>query len=89
VSAVETLSETVVAIGDYAVGHDASAKNKIQLDVTGRLAFTVQRIRMHVSAAIDLVWLAEGWTRCPGVVRGHDRVALYDERTPEVFGWLG
>lgn len=60
VSGVATLGEAVVAIGDYAVGECAKAKNKVRLDVTSQLAATVQRVRMHGSAAIDLVWLAEG-----------------------------
>jgi myo-inositol-1(or 4)-monophosphatase len=66
VSSTATLPEAVVAIGDYAVGADAQAKNKLRLAVTGHLASAAQRIRMHGSAAIDLVWLAEG--RVDGVV---------------------
>lgn len=60
VSSATTLREAVVAIGDYAVGEDALEKNEIRLGITTRLAQVVQRIRMHGSAAIDLVWLAEG-----------------------------
>lgn len=60
VSAVTVLPESVVAVGDYAVGACADQKNTIRLGVTSRLASTVQRVRMHGSAAIDLVWLAEG-----------------------------
>ncbi|GAA1419840.1 inositol monophosphatase family protein [Catellatospora coxensis] len=66
VSSTATLTEAVVAMGDYAVGPGSAAKNRTRLAVTGRLANGVQRIRMHGSAAIDLVWLAEG--RVDGVV---------------------
>ncbi|MEU8074098.1 inositol monophosphatase family protein [Catellatospora citrea] len=66
VSSTARLAEAVVAIGDYAVGPGSAAKNRTRLAVTGRLASAAQRIRMHGSAAIDLVWLAEG--RVDGVV---------------------
>lgn len=66
VSSAGALADAVVAIGDYAVGSEATQKNAIRLRVTSRLATTVQRVRMHGSAAIDLVWLAEG--RIDGVV---------------------
>ena len=66
VGTVAGLGEAVVATGDYAVGLNAAEKNGIRLAVTRRLAATVQRIRMHGSAVIDLVWLAEG--RIDGVV---------------------
>jgi myo-inositol-1(or 4)-monophosphatase len=49
-----------VAIGDYAVGTDAAAKNAPRFALTRRLAETVQRVRMHGSAAIDLAFLAAG-----------------------------
>ena len=45
VSGTTDLRDAVVAIGDYAVGQDSIEEN---------------RVRMHGSAAIDLVWLAEG-----------------------------
>lgn len=60
VSANDDLSEAVIAIGDYAVGANAEERNKPRLDITAKLAATVQRVRMHGSAAIDLVWVAEG-----------------------------
>jgi myo-inositol-1(or 4)-monophosphatase len=59
-SAVADLADAVVAVGDYAVGEGSAAKNADRLSVTGRLVPRVQRIRMLGSAAIDLVWLAEG-----------------------------
>ncbi|SCF46212.1 Inositol monophosphatase family protein [Micromonospora marina] len=55
-----SLSEAVVGIGDFAVGMDAANKNRIRLALMARLAETVQRVRMSGSAAVDLVWLAEG-----------------------------
>lgn len=54
------LASAIVAIGDYAVGANSQAKNRERLDVTGRLAASVLRVRMLGSAAIDLAWLAEG-----------------------------
>jgi myo-inositol-1(or 4)-monophosphatase len=54
------LRDAVVAIGDYAVGDDACSRNSARLAITARLVGQAQRIRMHGSAAIDLVWLAEG-----------------------------
>jgi myo-inositol-1(or 4)-monophosphatase len=59
-STTDRLREAVVAIGDYAVGTGASEKNQTRLTLTKRLADNVQRLRMHGSAAIDLVWLAAG-----------------------------
>jgi myo-inositol-1(or 4)-monophosphatase len=66
VSARTAPRSAVVAIGDYAVGAGAEVKNATRLGVTERLASTVERIRMHGSAALDLAWLAEG--RIDGVV---------------------
>jgi myo-inositol-1(or 4)-monophosphatase len=54
------LASAIVAIGDYAVGANAEAKNRDRLGITARLAASVLRVRMLGSAAIDLVWLAEG-----------------------------
>ncbi|MFG1722537.1 inositol monophosphatase family protein [Micromonospora chalcea] len=60
VSDTTSLGEAVVGIGDFAVGADAANKNRIRLALMARLAATVQRVRMSGSAAVDLVWLAEG-----------------------------
>ncbi|MDT5029045.1 MAG: monophosphatase [Micromonosporaceae bacterium] len=59
-STVPSLQDAVVAIGDYAVGTDSHAKNRLRLAVTAQLSAHLQRIRMHGSAAVDLAWLAEG-----------------------------
>jgi myo-inositol-1(or 4)-monophosphatase len=56
------LSEAIISIGDYATGEDAGSRNRLRLALTGRLAETVQRVRMHGSAALDLAWLAQGRT---------------------------
>ncbi|GAA4605015.1 hypothetical protein GCM10023107_70290 [Actinoplanes octamycinicus] len=50
----------MVALGDYAVGDGADDKNRARFALTQRLATSVQRVRMHGSAAIDLAWLAAG-----------------------------
>jgi myo-inositol-1(or 4)-monophosphatase len=60
VSTTTALEQAIVAIGDYAVGRDAADGNRHRLAITARLASTVQRVRMHGSAAIDLAWLAGG-----------------------------
>src|SRR5690606_4889346 len=54
------LRDAIVAIGDYAVGEGAEAKNRQRIALTERLAANVQRVRMLGSAAIDLAWVVEG-----------------------------
>ncbi|WP_433307930.1 inositol monophosphatase family protein [Micromonospora sp. CA-269861] len=87
-SQVTDLRDAVVAIGDYAVGADASRKNTERLAITEQLTQHVQRIRMHGSAAIDLAWLAHGridafimlnnkpWDTVAGVVVAREAGAL-------------
>ncbi|MEV7988015.1 inositol monophosphatase family protein [Micromonospora sp. NPDC085948] len=87
-SQVTDLRDAVVAIGDYAVGADASRKNAERLAITEQLTRHVQRIRMHGSAAIDLAWLAQGridafimlnnkpWDTVAGVVIAREAGAL-------------
>ncbi|TNY36835.1 inositol monophosphatase family protein [Thermomonospora catenispora] len=60
VGATDRLQDAVVAISDYAVGEGADAENRIRLALSGRLAATVQRVRMLGSAALDLAWVADG-----------------------------
>ncbi len=60
VSGTTDLRDAVVAIGDYAVGRGSIEENRERIRLTERLANSVLRVRMHGSAAIDLVWLAEG-----------------------------
>lgn len=59
-SITSDLHESIVAIGDYAVGDQAADKNRTRLAITSRLAAQAQRVRMHGSAALDLAWLACG-----------------------------
>jgi myo-inositol-1(or 4)-monophosphatase len=54
------LSESIVSIGDYAVGQQAETKNRRRLRITALLAENVERVRMFGSAALDLAWVAEG-----------------------------
>jgi myo-inositol-1(or 4)-monophosphatase len=56
----ERLADSIVAIGDYAVGEGSDAKNAERLRITSALASTVQRVRMFGSAAVDLAWVADG-----------------------------
>ena len=62
VSRRDRLADAMVTIGDYAVGSDAAAQNRLRLNITAELARQVLRVRMLGSAAIDLAWLAEGKT---------------------------
>lgn len=56
------LGESIVSIGDYAVGTGASVRNEHRLSLTAELAASVERVRMLGSAAVDMAWLAEGRT---------------------------
>jgi myo-inositol-1(or 4)-monophosphatase len=60
VSRTSELTEALVAIGDFAVGADAIAKNAHRLAITRDLAEQAQRVRLFGSAAISLAWLAHG-----------------------------
>jgi myo-inositol-1(or 4)-monophosphatase len=62
VSKTTELSKAIVSIGDYAVGPNATEKNKVRLRLTALLAERVERIRMFGTAALDLAWVAEGRT---------------------------
>ncbi|WP_460697698.1 inositol monophosphatase family protein [Nocardia thraciensis] len=58
----EKLSTAIVSIGDYATGTCAESNNKRRLAITAALAANVERVRMFGSAALDLVWVADGRT---------------------------
>jgi myo-inositol-1(or 4)-monophosphatase len=60
VRSTETLSEAMVAIGDFAVGPDSEKRNRLRLQVVSEVASVALRVRMLGSAALDLAWLAEG-----------------------------
>ena len=57
------LSGSIISIGDYAVGDQAATKNEYRIRLTTLPADRVERVRMFGSAALDLVWVAEGRTR--------------------------
>jgi myo-inositol-1(or 4)-monophosphatase len=57
-----SLASAIVSIGDYATGPDAERKNERRLRLTQSLIENVERVRMFGSAALDLVWVAEGRT---------------------------
>jgi myo-inositol-1(or 4)-monophosphatase len=54
------LGDAIIAIGDYAVGDNASTKNSVRLALTALLAANIQRVRMLGTAATDLAWVAHG-----------------------------
>jgi myo-inositol-1(or 4)-monophosphatase len=64
------LGQSIITVGDYAVGEQAEAKNEARLALTGRLAQGAQRVRMLGSAAIDLAWLAHGRTDAAIILGG-------------------
>jgi myo-inositol-1(or 4)-monophosphatase len=59
-SRTSSLGRALVAIGDYATGHDSAAKNAQRLALTAALAANAERLRMLGTAATDLVWVAHG-----------------------------
>lgn len=86
------LNDAIIAIGDYAVGPNAEARNRLRLALTAQLAAEVQRVRMTGSAALDLAWLAEGkldaaltlsnhpWDMAAGVVIAREAGAVVIDR---------
>ncbi|MFJ9368765.1 inositol monophosphatase family protein [Nocardia sp. NPDC101769] len=87
-SHTQSVSQAIISIGDYAVGDDASNKNRHRLAVTTALAAQAERVRMFGSAALDLAWVAEGrtdacilltnkpWDMAAGVVIARESGAL-------------
>jgi myo-inositol-1(or 4)-monophosphatase len=65
------LGSAVVALGDYAIGDQADAKNRTRLALTTRLAGSVLRVRMLGSAATDLAWLSEGHLDASIILANH------------------
>jgi myo-inositol-1(or 4)-monophosphatase len=61
-SGTTDLIDAIVSIGDYAVGHNASARNQRRLALTRELVPRVERIRMFGAATLDLAFVAEGAT---------------------------
>ncbi|MBV8790027.1 MAG: inositol monophosphatase family protein [Mycobacterium sp.] len=59
-SDTDSLSGSIVSLGDYAVGHEAASQNLQRLALTGELVPRVERIRMIGAATLDLAFVAEG-----------------------------
>ncbi|AXX30420.1 inositol monophosphatase [Actinosynnema pretiosum subsp. pretiosum] len=59
-SRVTELPQAVVSLGDFAVGEDAHARNRVRLALLEHFGARAQRVRMVGSAAIDLAWVADG-----------------------------
>jgi myo-inositol-1(or 4)-monophosphatase len=88
----DSLRKAMVAVGDYATGRAAQAKNRARLAVTTRLVPMVERVRMFGSAAIDLAWVADGrvdaavmltnkpWDTAAGVVLAREAGARVVDR---------
>lgn len=54
------LEQSIVSFGDFAVGGGATQKNAKRFSALNALGERAMRVRMLGSAAIDLVWLANG-----------------------------
>lgn len=91
-SPARSLREAVVAVGDYAVGDRAEARNRARLAISQRLAGRAERVRMLGSAVIDLTWVAAGslgasvmlsnkpWETAAGVLLAREAGALVLDR---------
>ncbi len=60
VSDVDTLSSAILTYGDFAVGHNCDARNRVRYKYIETFGHQVQRVRMLGSAALHLAWLAAG-----------------------------
>jgi len=60
VSRTGSLNESIVSLGDYAVGPDAATHNRQRLALTAELVPLAERIRMVGAATLDLAFVAEG-----------------------------
>ena len=99
VSKATNLSESIVSIGDYAVGDQAAAKNARRIRLTTLLAERVERVRMFGSAALDLAWVAEGrtdatiilankpWDTAAGVLLSREAGAVVVDATGATHGF--
>jgi myo-inositol-1(or 4)-monophosphatase len=99
VSKATNLAESIVSIGDYAVGDQAASKNKRRIRLTTLLAERVERVRMFGSAALDLAWVAEGrtdatiilankpWDTAAGVLLAREAGALVVDATGAAHGF--
>lgn len=59
-AATVALADAIVAIGDYGTGPDAPARDRTAHALHEHLAPRAGRVRMLGSAAVDLVWVADG-----------------------------
>lgn len=87
------LAQSIVSIGDYAVGDHADQKNERRIRLTTLLAAQVERVRMFGSAALDLAWVADGrtdatvilankpWDTAAGVLLAREAGALVVDAT--------
>jgi myo-inositol-1(or 4)-monophosphatase len=83
-----SLDTAMVSIGDYATGANSGERSQARFRITALLAEHAQRVRMLGSAAIDLVWVAEGlldasimlsnkpWDTAPGVLIAREAGAI-------------
>ncbi|MFY1696294.1 MULTISPECIES: inositol monophosphatase family protein [unclassified Solwaraspora] len=56
------LSDALANLGDYGVGAGSGERNAVRFALTRQVAHRALRVRMLGSAAIDLVWVADGRT---------------------------
>lgn len=59
-STITRLADAVIAVGDYGTGDDAEERNTVAVALHTALAATAGKVRMLGSAAVDLVFTADG-----------------------------
>ncbi|MGC0379901.1 inositol monophosphatase family protein [Streptomyces sp. SAI-129] len=67
-----TLSEAMIAVGDYGTGPDGPERNRVALAIQAHLAKKAQRVRMLGSAAVDLAFVADGTLDATITLGNHD-----------------
>ncbi|RJQ73880.1 inositol monophosphatase [Pseudonocardiaceae bacterium YIM PH 21723] len=60
VSTVDSLASSMVSVGDFSVRAEDARKNELRLRLLAALGAQAERVRMIGTAAIDMVWVAEG-----------------------------
>jgi myo-inositol-1(or 4)-monophosphatase len=71
-TSTSTLSDAMIAVGDYGTGPDSPERNRVALAIQARLAEQAQRVRMLGSAAVDLALVADGTIDASITLGNHD-----------------
>lgn len=91
-----TLDKAIVTLGDFSTTNDL--RNRRMLKAMGQLMGQVYKLRIHSTAAIDLLFLASGktdvhimsanhpWDYLPGLLLVHEAGGQVDERLLNTLG---